>query len=78
MRKVANDFVRDAKALGKSVKAVFVAPPKPPTKAQRQQATNMAGAGGLSGRRRDSARQQYLDNAIGTTPPKPRNSGRGR
>lgn len=68
MKKLAGDFVRDAKALGESVKRVFK-PDPPKTEAQkaaeRKKAAGMAGASGLSGRRRDAARDDIIRDATG-------------
>jgi hypothetical protein len=65
MKKMAGDFVRDAKELAKSVRRVFVDDPKPATAEQKKRASGMAGAGGLSGRRRDAARDDIIRNATG-------------
>ena len=68
MKKLAGDFVRDAKALGRSVKAVFKPEPvktEAQKAAERKKAAEMAGAGGLSGRRRDAARDDIIRDATG-------------
>ncbi len=65
MKKLAGDFIRDAKELGKSVRRVFVDDPKPATAEQKKRAAGMAGAGGLSGRRRDAARDDIIRDATG-------------
>jgi hypothetical protein len=64
MKKMAGDFVRDAKALGRSVKAVF-RPGAAASEADKKRAAGMAGAGGVSGRRRDAARDDIIRDATG-------------
>lgn len=72
-------FKTDAAILGDSVQRVILDGPmstkRPLTREQLAQGESMAGRGGLSGRGRNSERQRYLDQAVGTAPkpkPKPR------
>ncbi len=68
MKKLAGDFIRDAKALGKSVERVFREGPMSTggsAEEKKKKAAGMAGAGGLSGRRRDAARDDIIRDATG-------------
>lgn len=71
------EFKRDAKALADSVERVFRDGPMSTGGAsaeQKKKAQGMAGQGGLNGRRRDSARDAYVEEATGSRKPKPRGS----